>query len=142
MALTPTTKNRVRIALERLHQALIRSDPAARMLEISIALETLLITSAGEHTFKLSFRAALLVSDNIKERIVNRAIIEAAYGIRSALMHSGHTKTKVKVKGQGKKSVEEVASKAVTITALVIKRIIMEGKIPEWNRFELSGGSI
>ena len=135
-------KKKIRIALERLHQALIRSDPADRTLELSIALEALLITSAGEHTFKLSYRAALLVSEKVEERIETRAMIEAAYGIRSALMHKGHVEPVFKVKGQGKKPVEEVASRAAKITALVIKRIIMKGGFPEWNRFELSDGRI
>ena len=135
-------KKKIRIALERLHQALIRIDPADRTLELSIALEALLITSAGEHTFKLSYRAALLVSEKVEERIETRAMIEAAYGIRSALMHKGHVEPVFKVKGQGKKPVEEVASRAAKITALVIKRIIMEGGFPEWNRFELSDGRI
>ena len=136
-------KKKIRIALERLHQALIRLDPADRAVELSIALEALLIDSSGEHTFKLSYRAALLVSDNVEERITNRGIIEATYDVRSKLLHRGSAKTEVKVKeGQGKKEmpVEEVASKAATITARVIKRIIMEGGLPEWNRFELSDG--
>ena len=128
-------KKKIRIALERLQQALIRSDPAERVLEISIALEALLGGSPGANTFKIPYRAAMLVSDNVEERIANRAIIKAAYSIRSALVHTGHSShTKV---GEGQ---EEVASNAATITALVIKRIIMRGGLPEWNRFELSDG--
>ncbi|MDE0166849.1 MAG: HEPN domain-containing protein [Bryobacterales bacterium] len=142
MALEQRVKNQVHIALERLHQALIRTDPAARALEVSIALETLLIDDPGEHTFKISYRASLLISDTVEERMEARAIIQAAYSMRSALVHSGQTKSMVKIKGQGEKSAEEVASSAVTITALVIKRIIMRGSIPEWNRFELSDGRI
>ena len=140
MALDQGMKNRIRIALERLHQALIRSNPADRALELSIALEALLGDSSGAHTFKLAYRAALLVSNNVEERIETRAIIEAAYIMRSALTHSGSAKPKVKVKGHGQRPVEEVASSATTITARVIKRIIMEGGFPEWNRLELSDG--
>ena len=141
MALEPAIKNRVRIALERLHKALIRSNPADRALELSIALEALLITSAGEHTFKLSYRAALLVSEDVEERIATRAIIGATYGMRSDLMHGGrHSETVKVIKGQEKEPAEEVASKAAKITALVIKRIIMKGGPPEWDQFELSNG--
>lgn len=142
MALEHSLKKQVYIVLERLHQALIRRDPSARALEISIALETLLIDDPGELTFKTSFRASLPVSDNVEKRLEARAIIQAAYSMRSALVHSGQAKTVVKVKGQGEKPAEEVAGSAVTITALVIKRIIMRGSIPEWNRFELSDGRI
>ena len=141
MALKPVVRNRLRIALEHLHQALIRSDPFASTLEIAIALEALLIDSSGEHTFKLAYRAALLVSEDVEERIATRAIITAAYDMRSKLMHGGPRSGTVKViKGQKKEPVEEVASRASKITALVIKRIIMEGGPPEWNQFELSDG--
>ena len=143
MELKPAIRNRLRIALEHLHQALIRRDPFARTLEISIALEALLIDSRGEHTFKLAYRAALLVSDDVEERIATRAYITAAYDMRGRLMHGGERSETVKViKGQEKEPVEEVASRAAKITALVIKRIIMEGGFPEWNRFELSDGRI
>ena len=140
MALKPAIRNRLRIALEHLQQALIRSDPFARTLEIAIALEALLIDSSGEHTFKLAYRAALLVSDDVDERIATRAVITAAYVMRSSLMHGGRRSGTVKVIGQEKEPVKEVASKAAKITALVIKRIIMEGGLPEWNQFELSDG--
>lgn len=140
MALASEKKKKIRIALERLHQALIRSDPAERALELSIALEALLIDSPGEHTFKLAYRAALLVSNDVEERTKTRAIIETAYTMRSNLVHSGSINPLVKVRGQGKKPVEEIANRAATITAHVIKRIIMQGGPPEWNRFELSDG--
>ena len=143
MALEPAIRNRVRIALERLHKALIRSTPADRALELSIALEALLIDSRGEHTFKLAYRAALLVSEDVEERIETRAIIGAIYGMRSDLMHGGqHSETVKVIKGQEKEPAEEVASRAAKITALVIKRIILEGGPPEWNQFELSDGRI
>ena len=141
MALKPESiKKKIRIALERLQQALIRSDTADRVLEISIALEALLGDSSGANTFKIPYRAAMLVSENVEERIENRAIIKTAYGIRNALVHTGQSKRIRGGKGQEGKSLEEVASSAATITALVIKRIIMRGGLPEWNRFELSGG--
>jgi len=136
--LTLSVKSRVHTALTRLHQALTRREPADSALEISIALETLLVNSPGEHTFKIALRAAMLGSDNVEDRMANRAIIEAAYGMRSALMHSGHSATVVTVKGQGKRAAAEVISEAEIITARVIKRIIMKGAPPDWNQFELS----
>ena len=69
MELESSVKNRVRIALERLHQSLIRCNPADSTLEISMALEILLTNDSSGNKFKISLRAALLVSDNIKERM-------------------------------------------------------------------------
>ena len=133
-------KSRVHTALTRLHQALTRRFPADRALEISIALETLLVNSPGEHTFKIALRSALLGSVTVKDRAENRAIIESTYGMRSALMHSGHTANTVKVKGQGKQPAEKVVAESAKITANVIKQIIKNGDFPEWNQFELSNG--
>jgi len=141
MKLTPTVKSRVYTALRRLQLAVTRREPADRALEISIALETLLINTPGEHTFKISLRAAMLGSENVEERMANRSIIEAAYGIRSRLMHEGNSAIEVKVKGQGKRTAVEVMSEAGIITARIIKRIIMEGRFPEWSQFELSDGT-
>ena len=132
MELESGLKKRIRIALGRLDLALIRSNPAARAIEISIALETLLMDSQGEFNFKLSFRAALLVSENLKERIENRKVIKAAYDMRSKLLHKGSTTH----------NKDEVADRAIEITALVIKRVIKEGELPDWNLFELSNGKI
>ena len=60
------------------------------------------IDSFGEHTFKISLRAALLTAEDIITRADNRAIIQAAYTLRSILMHGGQSKNEVTVSGKGK----------------------------------------
>lgn len=141
LELEPHIKSRVRIALTRFHQALARRFPADGALELSIALETLMVNDRGEHTYKIALRSALLASEQTEERAKIRAIIEATYGMRSALMHSGHSANTFSVKGQGKRSAEEIVTESAMITARVIKRIIMKGRLPEWNQFEISGGT-
>jgi Apea-like HEPN len=140
LASTPALKNRVHTAMERLHQALVRRSPADKALELAIALETLLVNSQGEHTFKIALRAALLTAENLEERSRNRAIIEAVYGMRSALMHSGQAPTECKLRGYGKKPSVEVAAEAATITSLIIRRVLAERQLPDWNSLELSIG--
>lgn len=140
MGLVPTLKSLVRTAMERLHQALIRRLPADQALEIAIALETLLVDSPGEHTFKIALRAALLTSDDVNERSMTRGIIEAAYGMRSALMHSGQAPAECKVRDHGKKAAADVSAQAAKITALVIRRILADGQ-PDWRKLELSNGT-
>jgi len=133
-------RNRLRTAMERLHQALIRRSPADQALEIAIALETLLVNSAGEHTFKIALRAALLTSDDLTERSQNRAIIEAVYGMRSALMHTGQSPTECKVRNSGKQPAATVATSAARITARIIRRALADGHLPDWDTLELSQG--
>jgi hypothetical protein len=138
MKLEPWLETRIRTAMERLHQSLIRRSPADKSLELAIALETLLVNSAGEHTFKIALRAALMTADSVDERSRNRAIIEAAYGMRSALMHSGQSPKDCKVRGHGTETAVEVVAEAARITARVIRRVLAEGRLPDWSRFELS----
>lgn len=131
-------KTRLRTAMGRLHLSLVRRSPADKSLELAIALETLLIDSAGEHTFKVALRAALMTADSLTERSRNRAIIQAAYGLRSALMHSGHAPATCKVHGFGQESTPNVVAEATRITAKVIRRVLMQGGLPDWPRLELS----
>lgn len=141
VALEPSVKNRVRIALERLRQSLIRDNPADSTLEISIALESLLGSGFDGGRYKISLRASLLLTENIEGRMKARATLEAAYKMRNRLVHQGETKTEVHVESQGQTSAKEVAQRAANITALVTKRIIMSGGLPKWSQFELSNGS-
>ena len=139
--LEASVKNRVRIALERLQQSLIRDNPADSALEISIALESLLSSGFDGGRSRISLRASLLLTENLEGRMKARATLETAYKLRNRLVHQGETKTEVDVEGQGQTSAKEVAGRAADITALVTKRIIMSGGLPKWNQFELSNGS-
>jgi len=96
------------------------------------------VDDPGEHTFKIGLRAALLASRDLEQRKRTRAVIEATYRIRSALVHAGEAPARIKVANQGKRPAEEVVSQATAITAEVIKRILLQGQLPEWERMELS----
>jgi hypothetical protein len=139
LSLPTDVQRRARTANERVHLALIRWSPADRMVEVAIALETLLVNSPGENTFKVSLRSALLASDGLQSRALDRATISAAYGLRSALMHGGASPSLCKVHGKGELPAAEVADRAVEIARAVIRRILFDGRIPDWSALELSG---
>ena len=126
--------------MERLHQSLVRRSPGDKSLELAIALETLLVDSPGEHTFKIALRAALSTSDDLAQRSRSRAIIEAAYGLRSALVHGGQAPQDCRVRGHGTEPATDVAAEAARITAQVIRRVLAEGRLLDWARLELSNG--
>jgi hypothetical protein len=104
-------------------------------------LEALLVDSSGEHTFKIALRSALLTSADPKNRAAIRAIIEAAYGLRSALMHTGEASSECKVRGQGKRPATEVATRAIEVGVDVIRGILSDGALPDWNSVELGSSS-
>jgi len=135
-----TTKKRVLVAAERLNRAMRRSNAGDRATDLCIALETLLTDGQGENTFKVGLRSALLVGGDLPTRFHNRAIVGATYSLRSAVMHNGQAKEKVKVVKEGWKNSAKVADEAVQITAVVIRKIIECQSIPDWYLFELTGG--
>ena len=135
--LDKVTRRKVRTAMERVHMAFIRNSPQDKALDLSIALETLLIDSPGEHSFKISLRAALLTEDDITTRAATRAIIRAAYNLRSELVHGGRFKNEVTVDGEKVPS-RDVAKKATAITIGVIQSVMSAGKSPDWSEVELS----
>ena len=139
-ALDQAARRKVRTAIKRVHLAFIRSSPAEKALELSIALETLLIDSdlPGELTFKISLRAALLTADDIKTRATNRAMIRAAYTLRNKLVHSGQSLNEVKMKGEGRMPSRDVAKQATAITISVIQSMLTAGRSPDWSDVELS----
>ena len=137
--LDEVSRRKVRTAMERVHLAFIRSSPEDKAVELSIALETLLIGSGGANSFKISLRAALLTAKDMKTRATNRAIIQATYNLRNNLMHSGESKSEVKVKGEEQQvPSREVAERATAITIDVIQSVLTAGKLPDWSVLELS----
>lgn len=133
-------KEWVSIALERLNQAIRRQRPGDQATEISIALETLLTEGAGENTYKVGLRSALLIGGDLKTRRNTRATIGALYTMRNSLVHEGKVSKEVKVINGGKVPVSDVADRAIHICACVIRKVIQRGDVPNWYDFELSGG--
>src|SRR5690606_377955 len=122
---TASDKGRVRTALERLHSAMVRREPGDRAVELSIALETMLMSGErGDNRHKVGLRAALLTSETARERRQSRALVEAAYDIRSALMHTGAVKKEATVPGLGKLDSNTIITRVSAITAGVLRRIV------------------
>jgi hypothetical protein len=91
LALETQTKNKVRVALERLGQAQNRRSLGDRAVELSIALETLMGDNATtEMTHKIKVRSVRLIGGSDEVRKKNSAVMNKAYSIRSSLVHTGH----------------------------------------------------
>jgi len=139
MALDGSVRRRVKLATQRLNQAIRRRNPGDRAVELSIALETLLADGEGEFTWKIGFRSALLSAATLPERLINRSIITAVYKLRSLLMHTGESPPTIAVKHVGKKEPSaNVITLAAAICGRVICAIIERGHIPNWHQFELN----
>jgi len=89
LALGEPLKATLRLALRRFNQALRRPPHGDRALDLAISLESLLVDGAGENTYKMGLRAALLLGGPIERRREVRAVVGALYTLRSALIHDG-----------------------------------------------------
>jgi len=134
--LTGTFRSQITRALDRLNQAMRRSTVGDMAIELSIALESLLLTEEiGDNQFKVSLRSGIVFSHDLDKRIQCRKIIKDMYGLRSKLVHKGINSNSVPEK-------REVIEQALTFTSTIIKNLIQNGKLPlpeDWSILELSG---
>ncbi len=126
-------KKRIVIALERLNQSMRRQTVGEKAVEISIALETLLLgEEKGDNIFKTSLRSGIVISPNLSDRRECRKIIKKIYGYRSDLVHKGENSNNVS-------NSVDITERAIHFTAKIITILIKYGKDPEWSELELSG---
>jgi len=133
-----SVRNRLRLSLTRFSRAMRWRDSGNRALALAIALEALLTDGRGEHTFKTALRSGLL-TEGAEARARARAIVTAVYDVRSAVVHDGTAPPKVRVPGSGKQPTDAVVKEAAAIAARILRRIVHEGQIPDWQQFDLGG---
>jgi Apea-like HEPN len=137
LALPGDIRNRVRIALQRLAQAMLRREPGDKAADLSIALEKMMgDKEGGAYRWKISTRAAILIGGDLASKLHQRDIIKSAYDIRSGLVHSGSTSRR----RRGSRSPAEICDEATGICAAVRRTVIDRGGIPSWPEFDVSGG--
>lgn len=140
LAMRRELRNRVRISLQRLVQAMLRREPGDTAADLSIALEALLTDQPGEHTWKVSTRSAVLTGGDLQSKLSKRNVIAAAYRMRSSLVHSGVASNLIEVSGRGKIPASTVCNEASVICAAALRTIIERGAISRWPEFDIWGG--
>lgn len=137
--LSPSAKEKIKIATDRLRRALLRHQPSDGAVEVSIALEILCgDQQTTEMTHKVKVRAVRLLGGHPIVRDRNRTILTKTYDIRSKLVHQGSHHTKpVPVSGVSM-PVDAVISEACHLCAELIKTIIRRGAFPEWSHFDIN----
>lgn len=138
IALHGDTRRKVRVALQRLSQALRRHSTGDRAVELSTAFETLLgDNDKTELTHKIKVRSARLIGGVNEVRKKNAAIINAAYSIRSKLVHTGVDDARSRTICGECMSATEIIDQTVRICTDLIKIIIRRGSIPDWSIFDI-----
>jgi hypothetical protein len=138
LSLTGEEKSKIYLATDRFNRALWRHDAGEAALELGITLDSLLGDGSGELVFKVGLRAALLIGGNLPDRKRRREIVKRAYDLRSKVVHTGKADTTWKFDGQNM-PIKAFVELAIRVTAEVVCKIIVLGKIPNWNDVELMG---
>lgn len=130
LAATGQVRRQLDLAAERLALARRRAGDADRAIDISIALEALLgDTKKFDMTYKLSLRAARLLSDERNERIKIRNTVKEFYSLRSRIVH-GQVPT---LKRNEADTIKEVGRYCNSLAL----RIAENGINPDWDDVEL-----
>ncbi|MBS1160699.1 MAG: hypothetical protein H6R15_3118 [Proteobacteria bacterium] len=137
--LTGDNRSKVRVALQRLNQALRRHNTGDSAVELATGLEALFGDSDNsEMTHKIRMRTARVIGGAQQERIKNAQLIKRMYEIRSKLVHTGHVDLNKTFKiGEQSMTARDIVDQAVQICAQAIKTIIRRGSIPNWSVFDI-----
>lgn len=125
-------------ALNRFDRAMRRHSPEDAAVELAIALESLLVNEAGELTWKVGLRSALLFDGSKDEKLEARKIVRGVYRLRGMVVHTGSAHGEIDVQGLGKMKTQDLISKGAVVAASVIRATIRRGRIPDWFEAELS----
>ena len=139
LALGGSLRDKTRLALDRLNQAVRRRPSGDKAIDLCIAFEVLVVDGPGENTHKVGLRAALAIGGSRAERVVHRAIVGALYTIRSAVAHSGSLPSDVRVHGRGKVKSAKVIEEAEVVLAQLIRALMQRRIPPQWYELEVGG---
>lgn len=139
LRLKSSTLDTLRIPIERLNLAMHRNRTVDKALELGIAFESLIMDGEeGEITHKMSQRVAWLLGGNVDERLRIAKCVQDLYKLRSKAIHEGQISAKKKDL-KTKQHVEYLLDETIEICARAIKRIIVLGAFPDWEKVLLGG---
>ena len=131
----------LRIALDRLRQATMRSDLVDRAIDLGIVLEVMLLhdndrNPRGEFRFRTAVRGATFLGGNKLERQKTYQLLKKAYDLRSTAVHSGVIEAKKQAATPTKQILRDVADKCSQIASTLIDN----GSFPNWEEDYVIGG--
>jgi hypothetical protein len=126
-------KSVMRVALDRLNQALRRQNIVDKAIDLGIALEVMLLHGIGENDrgelrFRSSIRGATFLGGGKPERLKTLKLLKDAYDLRSKAVHSGVLKKEKKGLPP-----ERVLEDATSTCARIARKLINRGSFPDWD---------
>jgi hypothetical protein len=143
LQLDQSMKDQLRVPLERMNQALRRSDPRSgitdKAIDLGIALESLLLKDRSSNdpvSFPFRLRAAWLLGNDSETRLRFMSIFKSLYNLRSDAVHTGSVDSKVKVQGR-RVETKYFLNEGIDLCGQVIRKIISDQKFPDWDKLVL-----
>lgn len=133
-------KDVLRVALDRLNQALRKQNIVDKAIDLGIALEVMLLHGIGENDrgelrYRSSIRGASILGGKKSERLENFKLLKAAYDLRSKAVHSGVLKKEKK-----RPPPEQILKHATSACASIARKLINRGSFPDWEAEYVVGG--
>ncbi|MFM0261554.1 hypothetical protein [Paraburkholderia sediminicola] len=140
LALSGKTRKLVRVALQRIGQAMRRHNVGDAAVELSTAFEALLGDEATqEMTHKVRVRSVRLIGGPDAIRRANAAVMKKAYDVRSKLVHTGTVdETATEALDGERVPVRQIIDRALLLCVELVKIIIRRGEIPDWSLFDIT----
>jgi hypothetical protein len=137
--LKKSDQRRINLALERMIRARCQFVSGNRAIDLAIALEVLFMnTDGGEHSYKISLRAARLIREDSAARQRVFMDVRRLYDMRSSMVHTGHVKNEYSL-DVTKVTAHEIVEAVDVVCTETIRAFLRLGGIPsDWRSTELA----
>lgn len=131
--LKPAERDVMRVALDRLGQAIRRPIIVDKAIDLGIALEVMLLHSIGDNDrgelkYRSSIRGATFLGGDKSKRLKTFKLLKEAYDLRSRAVHSGVLRAK-----KNGRPPEEILREATEACANIARILILRGSFPDWD---------
>lgn len=128
--LKPDDQAVLRVAIDRLNQALGRNNIVDRAIDQGIALETMLLHGIGqgdrgELKYRQAVRGANFLGGTKSERLATFQTLRMAYDLRSKAVHTGQLEADART--------TEILQEATTLCAKIARKLITQKSFPNWD---------
>ncbi len=135
--LNPEIREKLRIPLERLNQAMRRQNLADKAIDLGVAFEALFLNDRShieQIAFTFRLRGAWFMGKDAQERQELLLFFGKLYDCRSKAVHSGKLYDKIEIKGKSPIPAQEFLEQGVKLCADSIQKVLEKGCFPEWNK--------
>ncbi len=139
--LRQSTRELLRVSLQRLNLSRRRSRPVDKSIDLGIALESLLLHDRASNepiSFPFRLRGAWIMGSDASKREEYMQLFKSIYDCRCEAVHTGKFTTKFTKKLH--LPLNDLLKKGEDLCAEMIKWILQKGELPEWKKLIVGGG--